>query len=240
MSRRPDGFAEAVALFTARFTPVPNDDDESRLRSRIVEATLEIAAAEGVKGASLRRIAARTGMRTASLYSYFPGGKDELVSDALAEHLRSFYRTMAVALRADESPAENLRRLVFAHTRWTLENPIIAPAILVLERAHALHSIMTDDADNAIRELHDTYRDLLVRLLRATAAQPRDAGRLAAQLIVLCDNADLWSTPEKIGEAQEDAWLTVRQMLGRTAAIGRPRGGRGTARRRKASSRVRV
>ncbi|CCH79680.1 hypothetical protein BN12_530014 [Nostocoides japonicum T1-X7] len=240
MSASPDDLTEVVRAFTARFAPVEDDDAEARLRRRIMEVTLEIAAAEGVKGASLRRIAALTGMRTASLYSHFPEGKGELVSAALAEHLRGFYRTMAAALRVDESPGENLRRLVFAHTRWTLENPMIAPAILVLERAHAMHPIMTAEAARAIQELHDTYRDLLGRLLRAAGAQPGDAKHLAAQLIVLCDNADVWSASEMADETQEDAWLAVRRLLGRAGPSSRRRPGGAPRPQRKAGSPVRT
>lgn len=210
--------AGTIRAFVARFAPAGDgSDEEARRRARIMEVTLEIAAAEGVKGASLRRIAARTGIRTASLYSYFPGGKDELVSTALAEHLESFYRAAAMCLRVDEAPEENLRRLVFTHARWTLENPRIAPAILVLERAHAVQPIMTADTERPIRELHDTYRDLLRRLLRTCGiVDPGDRDRLAALVIVVGDNVDAWAPAGAVDDAQEYAWLVTRRLLGWT------------------------
>ena len=222
------GLAGQVHAFTTRFPPAVVDaDGEARRRAHIMEVTLQVAAADGAKGASLRQIAARTGIRTASLYTYFPGGKSELVSTALAESLRGFYRIAAAALRADEAPSENVRRLVFAHTRWTLENPTVAPAILVLERAHAMRPIMTPDMGRAIQQLHDAYRTLLCDLLVASGSATEDADRLAALVIVLCDNADAWLVPGTADQAQEHAWLAVRRMLGwstPTAGVRRPAG----------------
>ncbi len=214
MPSRPDVVAEEVRAFVARFAPdVGAGSAEAQRRARIMEVTLQIAAAEGVKGASLRRIAGRTGIRTASLYSHFPGGKDELVSTALAEHLAAFYRAMAACLRVDETPEENLRRLVFAHTRWTLENPRIAPAILVLERAHAMQPILSGATERTVEELHRTYRALLRTLLGASGIG-EDLDRDVALLIVLCDNADAWTLPATVDEAQEATWLAARRLLG--------------------------
>ena len=242
MPNRQQDLSAAVNAFTARFAAVADHPDgEAARRSMIMQVTLEIAAAEGVKGASLRRIAARTGIRTASLYSYFPGGKEELASTALAAYLQAFYRAAAAALRPDEAPRENVRRLVFAHTRWTLENPRIAPAILVLERAHAMHPIMTADTERSIRELHDTYRDLLHRLLLASGAAAADVPRLAALLIVLCDHVDAWAVPGTVDEAQEAAWLAARGVLGWAVGPAAPAHGDGRRhRQRKAGPSVRA
>jgi AcrR family transcriptional regulator len=211
--------AEAVSDFQRRFPPrSEREDPDAERRARIMAVTLETAAAHGVKGATLRTIAARTGMRTASLYSYFPGGKDELVSTALGEGLGGFYREAAAVLRADEGALENLRRLVFAHTRWTLSNPTIAPAILVLERAHLISPLMDEATARSIRQLHRDYRRLLSAILAGLDIHDADAARLAELLIVVCDNADLWA-PAGVGgrdvsDAQEAAWLAARRLAG--------------------------
>ncbi len=217
LAPRRGALAETITAFQDRFPNlVGADDPEARRRAQMMAVTLEIAAAQGVKGATLRTIAARTGMRTASLYSYFPGGKDELVSTALAEGLGAFYREVAAALRADEGAQENLRRLVLAHTRWTLVNPLIAPAILVLERAHAISPVMTDATARSIRQLHDDYRRLLRAVLAELGIPGDDAGRLAELLVVVCDNADLWSPAAGGGsaDAEEFAWLATRRLVG--------------------------
>jgi AcrR family transcriptional regulator len=210
--------AQVVSDFQRRFPPTPEHDPDAERRARIMAVTLEIAAAQGVKGATLRTIAARAAMRTASLYSYFPGGKDELVSTALAEGLEGFYRDAAAVLRADDGALENLRRLVFAHTHWTLAHPATAPAILVLERAHAISPLMDETTARSIRQLHQDYRRLLRAVLAELEISDDDAGRIAELVIVVCDNADLWgrepASGRHPGDAREFAWLAVRRVAG--------------------------
>jgi AcrR family transcriptional regulator len=55
-------------------------------RAQIVEATIEVIAAEGFASASFKRIAERAGLSSTRLISYHFAGKDELVS-ALVEHV---------------------------------------------------------------------------------------------------------------------------------------------------------
>ncbi len=207
---------QEMAGFRRRFPgPGGPDDPHVARRARILAVTLEVAAAHGVKGATLRTIAARSGIRTASLYSYFPGGKDELVSAALAEGLDDFYRTAAAALRADADAMENLRRLVFAHTRWTLANPLSASAILVLERAHAISPVMDVGAARRIGRLHRGYRHLVGSVLAELGVEEADTERLSELIVVVCDNADLWAPASAAGSDPADlAWLAVRRLAG--------------------------
>lgn len=217
--------ATTIGAFQQRFAASSTGSAENEQRDRIMAVTMRIAAAEGVKGATLRRIAAETGMRTASLYDYFPGGKGELVMTALADGLTSFYRGAATVLRPDESARETLRRLVFFHVQWTLTNTVIAPAILILERAHALVPATMDDPGESIRDLHQCYRQLLLVLLHDLGVAGKDSGAAAELLVVVCDNADRWAGDGQpwgvdadrgvdVAAAQEFAWLSLRRLLG--------------------------
>lgn len=218
------GLAATIGAFQQRFAVSAAGSAENEQRDRIMAVTMRIAAAEGVKGATLRRIATETGIRTASLYDYFPGGKSELVMTALADGLTSFYRGAASALRPDESARECLRRLVFFHVRWTLVNTVVAPAILILERAHALVPDPEPDPGESIRELHESYRRLLSALLLDLGIAEDDCGAAAELLVVVCDNADRWAgdgrpwendgTDPDIAATQEFAWLSLRRLLG--------------------------
>lgn len=209
-----DQLTETVRSFRARFEPLAGSEADTRKRLEIMSVTLRIAAAEGVKGASLRRIAAQLGMRTATLYSYFPGGKSELVSTALAVQLEGFYRSAAEVLRVDDEPEENLRRLLFAHTRWMLQSPWLASAALSLARAHALSPIMTTEASQVIEDLRSTYQDLVGELLAVCGTPAADIDRLTALLTVLCENAAAWVGQEPVDDAQELVWLSARRLLG--------------------------
>jgi AcrR family transcriptional regulator len=59
---------------------------ESNTRERLLQATAMEIARHGFKGASLRGVAARADIRAASIFHFFPGGKDELAR-AMLEHI---------------------------------------------------------------------------------------------------------------------------------------------------------
>jgi len=56
----------------------------------------------GFEGASLARISAATGLGKGSLYHFFPGGKDEMLSAVLAEVDAWFVREVFTPLRANQ------------------------------------------------------------------------------------------------------------------------------------------
>lgn len=58
----------------------------SNTRDRLLRATAMEIARHGFKGASLRGVAARADIRAASIFHYFPGGKEELAR-AMLEHI---------------------------------------------------------------------------------------------------------------------------------------------------------
>ena len=49
-----------------------------RTRQELLDAALEVFAESGYGSASVERIAARAGVSKATLYTYFPHGRDEL------------------------------------------------------------------------------------------------------------------------------------------------------------------
>jgi TetR/AcrR family transcriptional regulator, lmrAB and yxaGH operons repressor len=63
----------------------------------------------GYEGASLALISKETGLEKASLYHRFPGGKDEMVSAALAQVDGWFAAAVIAPLAGQGEPAEKLR-----------------------------------------------------------------------------------------------------------------------------------
>ncbi len=54
-------------------------------RARLVRATRELMEAHGYSGTGLNQVLAESGAPRGSLYFHFPGGKDELIGQALTE-----------------------------------------------------------------------------------------------------------------------------------------------------------
>ena len=78
-------------------------------RERILRATAIEIARHGFKGASLRGVAQRADIKAASIFHYFPEGKDELVRAMLAHIMEIIATRMTPTIQASsELPAADL------------------------------------------------------------------------------------------------------------------------------------
>jgi AcrR family transcriptional regulator len=86
------------------------------VRERILEATYECVARDGIAQTSLEDAARAAGVSRATLYRYFPGGREELVSSVITWETLRFFDRLAEAV-ADAPDLETLlvTGIVFAH-----------------------------------------------------------------------------------------------------------------------------
>jgi AcrR family transcriptional regulator len=81
-------------------------------RAQILDATIEVIAAEGFASASFRRIAERAGLSSTRLISYHFAGKDELMS-ALVEHVvAGIGEHVGAMVMAEETPRGRLKAYI--------------------------------------------------------------------------------------------------------------------------------
>lgn len=73
-------------------------------RAALLPAIAEVFREHGYEGASLARIGAATGLGKGSLYHFFPGGKEEMASAALAQIDDWFETNLYAPLRNAERP----------------------------------------------------------------------------------------------------------------------------------------
>jgi AcrR family transcriptional regulator len=76
--------------------------ERSVSRPEIIAALTEVFRERGYEGASLARLAAATGLKKASLYYHFPGGKEEMAEAVLDALAAWFTENMFAPLRGDE------------------------------------------------------------------------------------------------------------------------------------------
>lgn len=73
--------------------------------TELVDALGDVFSRYGVEGASLSRLSEASGLKRASLYHRFPGGKDEIVTAVVDRTAERFNRALAQAY-AEGAPAE--------------------------------------------------------------------------------------------------------------------------------------
>ena len=81
-----------------------------------LEATLACVARGGLKGFTVEDVAVEAGLSRATLYRWFPGGRDQLVSETVTWEVGRFFTRLAGAI--DDSPDFRTRLergLMFAH-----------------------------------------------------------------------------------------------------------------------------
>lgn len=84
-------------------------------RRHILEAFLELAIANGFNSVSMRTIANAVNIKPPSLYSHFPGGRDEIVAESLRWHFHRFGLALLEAVDHAQSAGEFWDAMVRLH-----------------------------------------------------------------------------------------------------------------------------
>lgn len=104
----------------------PPIDRRTRRRQLAIDEILHAARAQmrrdGAGALNLNAVARSVGLRTPSLYEYFPGGKHELL-DTIFRIGISHLNTMMAEISDDEEPGTALYRVLATYLRFAVETP---------------------------------------------------------------------------------------------------------------------
>jgi TetR/AcrR family transcriptional regulator, lmrAB and yxaGH operons repressor len=83
----------------------------------MLEAAISLLRQTGLSGAGINEVVRESGAPKGSLYYYFPGGKEELVAEALALYATRVRDFLDATLSGSKAPAAKIRALfeAFAH-----------------------------------------------------------------------------------------------------------------------------
>jgi AcrR family transcriptional regulator len=146
---------------------VDNPGNESH-RDRILDVAERLFMAKGLAAVTLRDIGAELGLTHASLYYYFPKGKESLFIEVTERNIRRHGAGLdAAILRAGEALRARLR----AAARWLLSQPPMD----LLRMVHAdLAAIPAEEA----RRIMNLVHELLIQHLHALFDAARAAGEI--------------------------------------------------------------
>lgn len=158
----------------ARPQTIPSNDLLDRIEA--------VFARVGYEGASLAMLAEAAGLRKASLYHRFPGGKAQMAADVLRAAQARLEAEVLAPLRAEGPPkqrakaaAEALRRVHEDGRRASLLNMLAAPG--------------TADGDltPVVQAGFGAMIDAFAKLARDGGAKPRKARRKAERAVMLIE-----------------------------------------------------
>ncbi len=137
-------------------------------RAEILEVAAALFMEHGYTAVSLRQIAEAVGIRTPSLYTHFPGGKEQLYVEAAERALERYRDGMVRAARS--SP--DLRGALRAVAAWLLSQP-------PMDLARMVRTDLTRLPAAARRRLTAKAFDCLVRPLLRLGEAAADRGEVA-------------------------------------------------------------
>ena len=80
-------------------------------RQRMIEATIELMRGSGLSGAGINEIVRESAAPKGSVYHFFPAGKQQIVSEALADYSGRVRQFIDAALSSHREPAQKVRAL---------------------------------------------------------------------------------------------------------------------------------
>lgn len=92
-------------------------------RERALGAFLRLAVANGFNSVSMRRLGRELGLKAPSLYSSFPGGRDEIVAESLSWFTHEYARELLAAVEVTSTPEEYWAALIRFHLTQQLQRP---------------------------------------------------------------------------------------------------------------------
>ncbi|NGM88993.1 TetR/AcrR family transcriptional regulator [Parapusillimonas sp. SGNA-6] len=80
--------------------------------SEVLNRLTKVFREEGYDSATLSRLSLATGLGKASLYHYFPGGKEQMAKAVLERSNQRFHEMVIAPLCSDAPPVERLERMI--------------------------------------------------------------------------------------------------------------------------------
>ena len=100
------------------------EEERSRIMISFIHATRKIIDAEGIEQVSIRKIAALTGMNSATMYLYFSSA-DVLITMASMSYLEEYCRTLAEDMPKMHTPEDTLLHTWDVFSRYAFASPDI-------------------------------------------------------------------------------------------------------------------
>ena len=155
----------------------------------MIAVTSDLLRSRGFHGTSLKAILGASGAPRGSLYYYFPGGKEELVLEALLGQVRRITRGLSEILRSAPDPVAGVRAYYGAAARELEESEFhlgcpVAPVIL-----DALSG--SDTLEEACRDALAEWEEILGRNFDRAGMAPERAASLAALAVSALEGAML-------------------------------------------------
>lgn len=179
-------------------------------RDRILEAGARLLWRQGYNGTGVKQIVQEAGAPFASLYHFFPGGKEQLAVEAVRWSGRHYAAVVAGVLVGEDDVVEAVRR-GFADAGRTLVTTGYEDACPI-----ATVALETSNTSDPIRlacaEVFDSWIDGLAAWFGSHGAAAADARRLSLTFLMLLEGGFIFSRAGRTTEPLDVAGETMAEL----------------------------
>lgn len=159
-------------------TAVASEKRSAPSRDAALPLIAEVFRLHGYEGASLSQLTEATGLGKGSLYNFFPGGKEQMAVEVIAEIDGWFERNVFAPLRDSDDPSGGLRTMFDATEQYFHSGRrVCLVGMLALGSSRDLFA-------KQVHGYFERWRSALASALRRAGSEQTEAGR-AAEAIVL-------------------------------------------------------
>ncbi len=189
----------------------PGRRDASPTRARMIDSAVALLRERSSAGVTIDAVLARSGAPRGSVYHHFPGGRDELIAQAVTLAGRHVGRLIGEAAASGASPAEVVGGFVEFWERMLHRTDYLAGCPVVALTVDA----RPDDGEHVplVAEIFaDWHRQLTPVLVRA-GADPGRARRLATLVIAVSEGAVLLCRAQRSTQPLHDVHAELDTLL---------------------------
>lgn len=176
-------------------------------RERLLDATQQLVEAGGYSGAGLNQVIAVSGAPRGSLYFHFPGGKDQLVGEAVRRAGGAIGSALEGLAEDSSSPAEFVEGVLrhlgdrLRESGWRKGCPVATVALETAATSDPLHQVCS--------EVYTSWE----AALRARLAGRPDADDLAVTILALVEGALLLARTHRSREPLDRVARRIGALL---------------------------
>jgi AcrR family transcriptional regulator len=149
------------------------------VRERILEATYACIARAGLDRTTVEDAAREAGVSRATVYRWFPGGRDQLLDETIAHQVDQFFLRLRSEVEDAETFTEVVTRALLAAHRWIAEHEVLQ-RLLASEPGRLVPSI-TEETGRIVPAIATFLEPYLQRESNVPAGP---AGDYVARLVV--------------------------------------------------------
>ncbi|MFB8274264.1 TetR/AcrR family transcriptional regulator [Nocardia colli] len=176
-------------------------------RCRLISATRELVEKHGYFGAGLNQIIETSGAPRGSLYFHFPGGKDQLVAEAVAQAGNEISALIDAVAPGDTAGAATSLLNAFGDRLEASEWSQGCPVATVTLDVSAANDVIQAECASAYASWEEALR------IRLRADGHPDAADLAAAILAMIEGGLLLARAQRSREPLERVARTIRTML---------------------------